>query len=155
IEASYYDIDGALCEASQPALSAMVAALTEGTDTRPSVLAPVTVFWEGLGVLLVTPRAGDLGRTLTLRVTLEHGEPFQEQRSVSSLPLAVPPEDAVTRRWLLPHTLPWGYHELSLQDGEQVHRGTIFSAPREVWQGRVSRAWGVFAPTYALHSERS
>ncbi|MEZ4328829.1 MAG: 1,4-alpha-glucan branching protein GlgB [Polyangiales bacterium] len=162
VETSYYDIDGTLHEASEDALHAVVTALEGAAPGRPAgdgapVIPPVTVFWDGVGVLHVALDADALAedRALTLHVTLESGEGFEETRRVSSLPPVDPDAPGGARRWLLPHTLPFGYHAVALHDGPDVHHGALFAAPREVWQGREERTWGVFAPTYALRSQRS
>jgi 4-alpha-glucanotransferase len=47
--------------------------------------------------------------------------------------------------------LPVGYHELTVEHGEQAHRATVLIAPDHVHQlGDRDRLWGVFAPVYAL-----
>src|SRR6185436_12173403 len=49
----------------------------------------------------------------------------------------------------LPRTPP-GYHKLLTRDYEAL----VISAPTKTYSDpEMNRAWGIFAPTYALHSE--
>jgi alpha-1,4-glucan:alpha-1,4-glucan 6-glycosyltransferase/4-alpha-glucanotransferase len=153
VETHYHDIDGVLREASEEALRAMLAALASDGDEVVPWLPPVTVFWDGAGVLPLHAPAGTLRVTLT--VTLEGGERFTEERDLASLSALDATEGDTGRRVLLSRTLPFGYHQVRVAIGEQAQTAAIFSAPQRVFQGREGRSWGVFAPTYALHSERS
>jgi 4-alpha-glucanotransferase len=111
------------------------------------------VFWDGAGVLPLHAPAGT--QRVTLTVTLEGGEHFTEERELASLSALDASEGAGGRRVMLSRTLPFGYHQVRVAIGEQAQTAAIFSAPQRVFQGREGRSWGVFAPTYALHSERS
>jgi 4-alpha-glucanotransferase len=50
--------------------------------------------------------------------------------------------------------LPPGRHRLVLTLGGSAHEATVISAPRKVYTRAGEKAWGVFAPLYALHSQR-
>ena len=149
VETHYHDIDGVLREASEEALAAMLRALGDG-DRAAAFLPPVTVFWDGVGVLAVQPPEG--AASLTVEVTLEGGETFTEQREIASL---APLEDGRGRRVMLSRTLPFGYHRVRVVIDGAAQEGALFAAPQRVFQGREARSWGVFAPTYALRSDRS
>ena len=55
--------------------------------------------------------------------------------------------------------LPPGYHRLRVEAGGAVAETVVISAPRRCWAPqqvpKPGRAWGVFAPLYALRSERN
>jgi 4-alpha-glucanotransferase len=62
----------------------------------------------------------------------------------------------VTLRLPVLRGLPVGYHRLKLECPHGWFETEVFCAPRQCWQGsRSGRTWGLFAPLYALHSERS
>jgi 4-alpha-glucanotransferase len=62
----------------------------------------------------------------------------------------------ITRLIPVPLGLPAGYHRLAVVCGPNRFKTEVFSAPETCWQGTNPRpAWGIFAPPYALHSERS
>jgi len=46
--------------------------------------------------------------------------------------------------------IPYGYHRLLVEARGQVHESLVISAPKRAFFPLRSRAWGVFAPAYAL-----
>lgn len=50
--------------------------------------------------------------------------------------------------------IPFGYHELLLQTADGEANTFVISAPRRCYSGVRPRAWGVFAPLYALREQR-
>jgi 4-alpha-glucanotransferase len=94
---------------------------------RERLVEPVLVAWEGL-----LPRTALQGLRTT--VVLESGD----ELAVAS----------GTR-------IPFGRYGLRVESGRRVREVTVISAPRRCWKVEAGPAdWGVFAPTYALRSER-
>jgi len=59
-------------------------------------------------------------------------------------------------RLYLPGQLPAGYHHLSLEMVGQKAEAMVISSPLKAFQPSPSeKIWGIFAPLYALHSNRS
>ncbi len=99
------------------------------------VAEPVVVAWSGARTFVPVNATG----TVTVEMRLENGETCR---------LA-----SEGRRFELP-PLPDGYHELSIDSGGTRTDVLVIAAPRKAWQPR-DRSWGVFAPVYALRSERN
>ncbi len=55
----------------------------------------------------------------------------------------------------LPVELPFGYHDLVVDTGSELHSSTVISAPSRVYRLPSGPHRGLFAPMYALHSGRS
>jgi len=129
-------------------LQAAIGARRAELDAR--LVEPVLVAWDGImqPIVVRLPVRGD--SKVELILTLEGGERRQWSGAVS----------ASEARGGLPRSgwglLPFGYHQLYVRAGSSVGEATVISAPRRCWapgQGDV-REWGVFAPLYALRSER-
>lgn len=60
-----------------------------------------------------------------------------------------------TKMIRLGKALPYGYHRLELELGGRIFFSTLILAPQAAFVGKKQKSWGVFAPTYALHSCRS
>jgi 4-alpha-glucanotransferase len=63
-------------------------------------------------------------------------------------------ENGETSTWP-PRRLPSGYHRLNVESRGRVHESLVISAPVRAHFPLNEPSWGVFAPVYALHSERS
>ncbi len=68
------------------------------------------------------------------------------------------------KRLSLPHSLPWGYHRLTIatvDHSAHVHfrfQALVIAAPPRAYTfgaAKAQRDWGVFLPLYALHTQRS
>ncbi|MBK6917904.1 MAG: 1,4-alpha-glucan branching protein GlgB [Deltaproteobacteria bacterium] len=170
LQVGFHDFTGTFRDSREDSLRAVLAALgaavegdleaaiREREEARArELLPPVLVAWDGwLDVQLRVPRER-IDATLTLTLTLEHGE-------VRSLPLRASDAEraratdadtiAIAARW--PTALPTGYHRLVVAGTDAA--AVVLAAPRRVWQPPASpppRHFGVFAPMFALHSEGS
>jgi len=65
-------------------------------------------------------------------------------------------ERFITFQVPVPSRLPAGYHRLALACGNDRFETQVVCAPEKCYQAPSStRAWGMFAPLYALHSQHS
>lgn len=178
IQVDYTDATGQKRDASPEALIAVLRALGapiehEGHAARAlrerrqavwrTVLEPVHVVWDGqpAELSLRLPAAKLPGR-LSLDIELESGA---NRRCVLRRDDWIPKSSATLEgvsytafRGRLPGPWPDGRHRVRLDTGGHVAESWILSAPRRAERspaGRSERAWGVFLPLYALHSERS
>lgn len=111
-----------------------VDALRERESARSdSALEPVIVAWEGVLDVTCAPDAR------SSMIILEDGRRLR------------PALDA--GRLTIPGPLPLGYHRLELDVGRRVETALVIAAPRRARP--LERTWGIFAPLYALASERS
>jgi 4-alpha-glucanotransferase len=77
-------------------------------------------------------------------------------RSPKRAKLELTLEDGTVKARGLDGQLPNGYHALTVHSGDATRYATIIAAPRRAYSDpALHRAWGVFAPMYAVHSERS
>jgi 4-alpha-glucanotransferase len=126
-------------------------------------LEPVVVAWDGGAAkvaLRLPTRVPDRFAKLTLR--LESGDTQSWTADVGELPVAdhaiVSGVSYAARALPLPNKLPWGYHQLNVEQGGEAATCHILAAPEKAYvpAGQTQhRTWGVFAPLYALHSRRS
>jgi len=124
---------------------------------------PVAVAWQGgpADLELRLPERHARGG-VACRLTLESGEEKTWTADLDRLRagrcVAIEGERFVIKRLSLPRRLPWGYHRLVVETRGGACESLIISAPRQAYAGADradDRAWGVFLPLYALHSERS
>ncbi len=122
-------------------------------------LDPVHVAWDGdPGPLEIVVPARWRG-SVRLLVTLEDGTQVETVHRRSRL--AVDGQAVVDgTAWVsmsvpLETLLPFGVHRVDVGVGDTIAHASIIAAPRraQFWGNR--RAWGIFAPLYALHSRRS
>lgn len=144
-------------------LRAVIAARERDLSAR--LIEPVLVAWEGkLALPTLRPLAtrgwsapgeagpGAVGRgAARLTLTLEDGS--EERWDVSAA------GDVSSGARRLPR-LPYGYHRLLVEAGAKAAEATVISAPRRCWVPESSdtsedRPWGIFAPLYALRSNRN
>ncbi len=180
IEDSYIDIGGQTRRATPDALRAVLHALgiTAQTDAQVQgqleqarrlrwsrALEPVIVAWEGEGTFsLHLPAAVDRGR-YSLTLTPQDGTaPRRANGRIEDHAVATSDEvdgrRFVARQLSLPGPLPHGYHQLVLRvEGASVSgEALVLSAPTRAYappRYEQARHWGVFAPLYAMHGERS
>lgn len=172
IQTAYTDIAGKVREASPEALLRVLQHLgapVRRLEDAPAALRqrrlalwrrglpPAHVAWEGArsAVPLRLPARAVPG-TLRATVHLEAGGSTPIVWDLDALPRRcareVESERFVAFAAPLPEGLPLGVHRLE----SGAHRCAILSAPRRAWRAPgAGDAWGIFAPLYALHSERS
>jgi 4-alpha-glucanotransferase len=120
------------------------------------VVEPVHVIWKRGSQLTPIPlrlpkSSADL---LTCCWHLEDGETLrveidgQERRGLKR-------KGGSTWRLSPPRHLPVGYHRLTIETSRSSEESHVFCAPERCFAGSHSRAWGVFAPHYALHTKKS
>ena len=119
------------------------------------LVEPVVLAWEGMLPPVVGPGgAHDLTRTdrrRPVRLTLSFDQGEEESWEAGR---------QGSRGGARRGPLPFGYHRLRVETGSAEAEATVISAPRRCWapslpaEGASSRAWGAFAPLYALRSER-
>lgn len=173
IELSYHDIHGQRISASTDALIAMLGALgceitskadiEEAIDARhrarlTRALSPIQICWDGLFAVRLRARRDEAQERAAVELTLESGEQQRFDLALDScseldhrhhggvhyVDLCLEP----------PTTLPEGYHQLVVSVGGREHRCALWAAPRRAYSNDDERGWGIFAPVYALRSER-
>ena len=171
VQASYVDGTGRRRAASPEAVLAVLRALGAPLDGASELrsarrereaelgrraLDPVVVAWEGEttpSLTLRLPRRG-LASHLRLRLELEAGGIETRETRVARLgrrERRLDGEPLVALELALPRSLPAGYHELSVECGRHRARCRVIAAPRRACEAPPGeRAWGVFAPLYAL-----
>src|SRR5688572_10159285 len=64
-------------------------------------------------------------------------------------------EDGTPSAWPTTNRLPHGYYKISVKESGRTHESLVISAPLKANFPLKHRGWGVFAPAYSLHSQRS
>lgn len=117
-------------------------------QNRRRTVAPVMIGWGGR-----LPPVWFWACKKPDRLTLElHGEDGRIRKHIQDTIEIVQRGDAFRIRALWPDSLPYGYHILYIYNNEEVSRSLVISAPERL--ADRTRDWGVFAPTYALRSDR-
>jgi 4-alpha-glucanotransferase len=175
IQISYQDAGGRRQVASRQALLAAMrvrsSAFREGEDPaqvrdarlRESwsrALPPVAVSWgrARAAIDLKSPLA-DNG-PWRYQLDLENGDHRSGEIDLSHAPevgrAEIGSERFSARRWRLPHSLPHGYHKLRVLHGEAEAESLLIAAPQSAWGPPAGqKSWGVFAPLYACHTDKS
>ncbi len=178
VETAYYDVTGREQHASPDQLVQVLSLLgahLAGVDDAEAALAerraelahrvlePVTVLWgdeggvPGGAVLLRLPAGA--GGAVVADLEVEGGAAAGWSIQADELPVVHREgEDPGWRGHLLdlPGALPCGYHRLRVESPAGPAEALVLVAPRRGYRGAGTRRdWGVFAPTYALHSEHS
>jgi 4-alpha-glucanotransferase len=131
------------------------------TERAQQRLEPVQVIWRGeaRSVVLRIPES-EVNRPWRVRWRLEDGtELAQDHRALERW--AGPLERVEGRNWHrvrlpLPRALPDGYHTLTCEGADGRWGGQVIRAPLRVYAPPGGRCdWGLFAPLYALRSERN
>jgi len=153
VQLSYDDAAGKTRKPSRAALTAALKArnpgfakLSEALKARRDaferqVVEPVTVSW-GSEVPLIEVKAPPAlhGTRAACEIVLESGDVVAGFVKVA---------DTI----LLPR-VPFGYHTLHLAIGGAKYASALFVAPSEA-HAPERKAWGVFAPVYALRTQRT
>jgi 4-alpha-glucanotransferase len=128
------------------------------------VVDPVTVAWDTEPAAVSMQLHPDMANCLAIcTIALENGETLRKKINLADLPPDGVSEfgeaSRVIKRLPLPDSIPWGYHRATIMINGTEYTTRLICAPVETYQGdgddSVQRTWGVFAPLYALHSERS
>lgn len=119
---------------------------------------PSTVVWRGeTGTLAIRCPAGAYA-AISCSLQIEDGELIEWQTELSQLQAHAGHEidghHYVERLLPLP-LLPVGYHKLHLKHASFEADVFLISAPRRAFEFEGDSEWGVFAPLYSLHSDRS
>lgn len=125
-------------------------------------LEPVAVAWDGGPFAMDVRLPASMADThLAAHLILETGErrtwtwhganmPTQEAAEVEGYRY-------LTKQLPLPGGLPWGYHQLILEATTEPVQALVIAAPLRAYTPTTQKGWktwGVFAPLYALHSQR-
>ena len=174
IKRSYQAMDDRRVRATPEATLAVLQALgvpVANGDTRAILqreqealwlqpLEPVTVAWDGaLHDIRLRLPAAVARRAIEVEITLEDGSTLSA--TIAPAQRAVLEEKKIGRSkfgaagFAIENRLPFGYHELRIRADGLEAASTILSAPLRCFAGETRRGWGVFAPLYALRTDRS
>jgi 4-alpha-glucanotransferase len=178
VQASYRDVKGCRrkpsIESLMAALRALGAPIARLEDVPhafrererqlwASAIDPVSVTYEGRETVLpIRLPAKYEGASIGCHLRLEGGE-TQTWNLKPSAPLrgkAVQVDGVryMVRSLTLPTRFPCGYHHLQIELKGKTARSMVVVAPHKAYEHsamRSSRAWGLFVPLYALHSDSS
>ena len=176
VQTAYHDLSGQLIEAPRESIVAVLRAMGVVRDSWdiPEALQayqreawqwhiePVIVAWEGVvPPIRVRLPAVDADAVATCAIGFEDGETREWRVALEELPTAEVHETGGVQCAGLDITidgrLPLGYHRLAMDVLGNRMDSLIIAAPRRAYQAAATeaRAWGVFLPLYALHTERS
>jgi len=175
VQTAYYDVNHKRHQASIEALLAVLQSLGVPVTTVQDVpsawrerrqvlwqqpLEPVTVAWDGgPSVIQVRLPVAIAEAVLASSLTLETGEQQSGEWRGADLPVVETAEvegiQYVVKQLLLPDRLAWGYHQLTLELPGKYEQSVIIAAPCKAYTRQKNRAWGVFLPLYALHTQKS
>ncbi len=177
VQTDYYDVFGRQRQSSaEGILSALrvLGAPVERMDDLPDALRdrcqslrkslaePVIVVWDDKFVKLTLrlPR-NQAEKTLWYQIQLEGGERLTgvcpvdlsgaaKGKKVDGLGYAAPQISLRVK-------VPYGYHRLRLEIGDRSSESLVISAPFYAYTPPIEelKRWGIFAPLYALRSEKS
>ena len=170
VQQSYSDQFGVHRQASDQALASILTALgvpLTGDAVGESlarlwgrVLEPVTVAWDGEGIVSVRVNADDDGG-YAVRLILEGGDAREAAGRLADAPVRdradVRGRAIVQRALPLPADIPAGYHDVEVTVGGATHAARLIAAPRRTYQTvgeAAGRHWGVFLPLYAMRGQR-
>ena len=176
INLSYYDVTGQLRQASADALVRILQTLGvpltgpgEAADALRAhrqaeaqrVIEPVVLAWDAKHPDLTFRLPAKTAGSFACRLALESGGAMNWSCPLDALPVVSQAEiegfSYTTRRLTLPGNLSLGYHQLELEVAGQLAKGLILAAPERAYEApsQVAGTWGVFAPLYAIHSQKS
>lgn len=171
VQTSYRDIEGNRQTASPDVLVAVLrslgasisrvadaaAALREDDSRRAREwLPPAHVAWDGASSgIPFRPPPGSARLRCTIR--LATGDERSWSTGLPALAHHSPDAGGEGRLLPIPEPLPAGYHHLTVEAGTERRECLVISAPSRCYAPPPAgtRAWGVFAPLYALHSRRT
>jgi 4-alpha-glucanotransferase len=169
VDVSYRAYDGSRRRVSPDALVAVLRALgapVERPEDAPDALRariaeqhailvePVTVAWDGEPPVIDVRTGADAAPAdVELELELDDGSPVRVETADCEITVADPPHDAmVVRRCTLPGDVPFGAHRIRCAARGRSAEATLLCAPRHAYQFPALRAWGLFAPVYALRT---
>ncbi|MDX2115322.1 MAG: 4-alpha-glucanotransferase [Planctomycetota bacterium] len=177
MQTSFIDGSGAERQAAAESLQRVLTALGSpcGTEAeaasaekekleqlRNRRIEPVTIVWETKPAFVAVRFPGGVGAAVQWSIKLESGKSLTgriEPGEVKTKPAAGPDGQKVESALLpLPKQLPAGYHKLTLEIGSDRLETHLLVAPERSYRApeeEQRRDWGVFAPLYALTSDRS
>jgi 4-alpha-glucanotransferase len=174
VQTAYHDLSGTLIEAPSESVVAVLRAMGALDDVRdlPDALdrfmrgawewhiEPVIVAWDGVAPpVRVRLPAKSADAIATCAIGLEDGETREWQVSLGEVEtMEVGEAGGVPCTGLditIDQTLPSGYHRFAVEVAGNRLESLIISAPRHAYRAPDPRAWGVFLPLYALHTQRS
>ncbi|MCJ7791652.1 MAG: 4-alpha-glucanotransferase [Dehalococcoidia bacterium] len=175
VQTVYYDVNHNRHQTSIEALLAVLRSLGAPVATIQDVpaawreqrqalwqqpLEPVTVAWDGGPSIIQVRLPSAIAEVILVsRLILETGEQQSREWHGADLPVVETTEvegvQYVVKQLLLPDRLAWGYHQLTLELPGRCEEGLIIAAPRKAYTLQKDRAWGVFLPLYALHTQKS
>lgn len=179
VAVSYRGADGRQRRVSPDALVAVLRALGAGLEhpdgaaaalrdrleqRRSTLVEPVIVAWDG-GPPAVAVRTDPdcAAEPVMFELALEEGSVTSIDGAACALDVGVDDDvesdvhdtaPSVVRRFTLPNRLPLGAHRLQCRTGGRVADAVVLAAPLHAEQFPTARAWGVFAPVYALRTRR-
>lgn len=171
LQTTYLDVAGKRQRASRESLTAVLSALDVplagpsdlldafrrkkryGLEQR---LEPVTVAWNGKATGIRFLARLDESR-VRLELRLESGEKRSWTCDLARRrPMHYEDFEGlhfVARELCIDEILPFGYHELTVENREGLFRTKILSAPERAFSEKsVHKQWGVFIPLYSLRS---
>ncbi|HEX5479498.1 MAG TPA: 4-alpha-glucanotransferase [Dehalococcoidia bacterium] len=164
VQATYRTNDGGRGSASRESLTAILQALgaldrggnaVEAPEAgRADVLRlePVHVVWEAEHPAIeVRGPAAIAGTRVELELTLESGEQLDFEARLQPASRTGEPSGGDFAYLVALPALPRGYHDLRLRHNGRAQVTMLIAAPRRCYGGDGGRAWGMFAPAYALH----
>ena len=177
IESSYHDIWGRLVVAKDDALLAMLlclgcdvrdargpAAISRALEARHAELAErlvpdVLVSWDGTTGFHVRVRRSEATSRVDVQLALEEGRTLSHATSLADAKVLrridLGGAEYADLELCLPEALPVGYHRASIRVGSRSRECAVWVAPGRAAPGTEERGFGLFAPVYALRSERN
>jgi 4-alpha-glucanotransferase len=174
VQTAFHDVDGRRRRASPPGLVSVLKALGAPLESISDIpgavqarrqelwhrgVEPVTVAWLGqpTSLTLWLPASESPG-AVRAHLTTEEGAHRRWTYGAGELtPTGTADIEGAPYRALepmLPADLPVGYHNLILEAGGSRWETLVIVAPPKAFQGDEGRSWGLFAPAYALRSDR-
>ncbi len=166
VEVRWRDQDGETRACSDETLLATVQmlgiALQRPEDARAArqqlereraerLVEPVTVAWDGAPPVL-TVRLPDAARDDAFEIVVEHdGGSERVLRDECDVHTSRFVDGVVQLDMRLPHGFDVGRHRITLEAAGRRGEATLLAAPCRIARAGLQRAWGVFAPVYALH----
>jgi len=170
VETAYEGMDGERRRADAEALALTLRALGAPIDDDVNAaqalamrrcaldtlgIQPVHVAWDGdLPHVSVRLAHGESKRA-AIEIRLESGEVIPHACDADPVNARARGGWTATHRLPIGRRLPHGYHRLQVETSGSTFHTLVISAPRHAFVPPETREWGIFAPLYALTSERS
>ncbi|HXV64162.1 MAG TPA: 4-alpha-glucanotransferase [Vicinamibacteria bacterium] len=175
IETSYEDVRRERKSASETAILKMLEHLGAPVRSKADVADALAMreldIWSGhtdpvqvvaenaQPALKLRVEEGDSRERFAARIELDNDGVFCTEGVLSDLP-PIASHDGLGKRFTqrelrFDDPLPRGYHRATVEIGGRSSETLLLCPPSKAWAPTTHAAWGVFAPVYALHSERS